>query len=87
MLQALVEAVGTFFKNSKFLVAERHVVHHEQESHLVVRVLGGLDLPKHRLRLLKQDQCLLEAFLGDEVDRAFIELVDDDWDLVYKSQA
>lgn len=82
MLQALLEAVCTFLKNSKFLVAKRHVVHHEQESHLVVRVLGGLYLPKHRLSLLKQDQCLLKAFLGDEVDCAFIKLVDDDWDLV-----
>ena len=54
----------------------------EQEDKGVLGILIGLDLLKHGLRFLQQDECLLVAFLRDEVDRAFVQLINHDGHLV-----
>jgi len=59
----LLEAIGAFIKNTKFLIAEGHVMHRKQEYKLIMLILGRLNLLKHRLRFLKKDQSLFETFL------------------------
>lgn len=60
VLQAFFEAHSTFVQSAKLLIAQRHIVHNEQENELVVRVALRLNLLKHRVRFLKQDQALLK---------------------------
>lgn len=55
----------------------------EKEHKGVFWVLVCLDLLKHSLSLLKQDQCFFIAFLRDEVYCTFVKLIDDDWHLVF----
>lgn len=80
--QAFDQTVCALVKMAQLLIAKGHVVHHQEEDKLVVRVLLGLNLVKHRLSFLEEDQCLFEAFLRDEVDCAFSELIDNHGHLV-----
>ena len=52
-----------FFEDSELLVAQGHVVHRQQEDKLVMLVLTRLNLIQHCLRLLKENESFLEAFL------------------------
>ena len=58
-------------------------MHGEEEDEFVMLVFASLYLVQHRLCLLKQYECLFKTFLGDEVDCALIELIDNNRHLVY----
>lgn len=85
VLKAFFKTSSAFIKRAKLLVAERHVVHHQEEDKLVIWILDRLYLFEHCLRLLQEDKSLLEALLRNEVDRALVQLVDHNWNLVCKS--
>lgn len=57
-------------------------MHREQENKLVMLVLGSLDLVKHCLSFLEENESFLETFLRDEIDGTLVELVNHDRHLV-----
>ena len=51
------------FQYAELLVAQRHVMHSEQEDELVMLVLACLNLLQHGLCLLKENKSLFKTFL------------------------
>lgn len=83
MIETCLQANGAFLEDTKLLVTHSHVVECQQKYELIARDLVGLDLIKHRLSFLQQDQSLLVLFLRDKVDSTLIKLVDDHGNLVF----
>lgn len=84
-LEASFKAQSALIKDSKLLIAERHIVMGEQKNELIAWVVLSLYLFKHGLSLLKQDESLLKTFLWNEVDGTFIEFKNHNWDLIYQN--
>ena len=57
-------------------------MHREQENKFVMLILGSLDLVKHSLSFLEENESFLETFLRDEIDGTLVKLVNHDRHLV-----
>jgi hypothetical protein len=68
VLEALFEADRALIEHAQLLETERHVVGNQKENNPVVGIFLGLDLLEHCLRLLQQDEALLECLLRHEVN-------------------
>lgn len=67
ILQALLQTHRAFVQHAKFLVAQSHVVLCEKKHELVTGIVLSLNLLKHCLSFLKQNQRFFKALLRNEV--------------------